>query len=344
MKSSELKELFSNHMPEVDYCSFRYDQKISKTIGVRSDKPYPYSETASAGVMVSICNNGGFGYASTADMSAEGIRNAVQKAKHWADYTRGKMVEGMDNIKMPNHRGKYKSPIIKPYSNSTIPELFDNMMEISSILKRGLKVIDWYSEIACIDTHRLHFSNNGSDTEQEISYMIPSFGLTVSDGHETVLRTSNGDYSLQTGLEFLPQIKILAEQLNDEAYQLLSAPNCPAENLDLLLDGDQMLLQIHESIGHPIELDRILGDERNYAGTSFVTLDMFGKFQYGSELLNIVFDPTESGQLASYNFDDEGEKAEKTYIIRDGVFLNNEPTNGKSPRIGHLLTISRSLS
>ena len=79
------------------------------------------------------------------------------------------------------------------------------------------------------------------------------------------------------------------------------------------------MLQLHESIGHPLELDRILGDERNYAGTSFVTADMFRKYQYGSELLNVVYEPDVAGELASYAFDDEGARAEKSYIIRGGV-------------------------
>jgi predicted Zn-dependent protease len=87
--------------------------------------------------------------------------------------------------------------------------------------------------------------------------------------------------------------------------------------MDLLLDllPDQMMLQIHESIGHPLELDRILGDERNFAGTSFVTLDMFGRYRYGSELLNVTFDPTRAEQFASYGFDDEGTPAQREYLI-----------------------------
>jgi predicted Zn-dependent protease len=89
--------------------------------------------------------------------------------------------------------------------------------------------------------------------------------------------------------------------------------------MDVLLMPDQMVLQIHESIGHPLELDRILGDERNFAGTSFVTPDMFGTYRYGSEHLNITFDPTRPEELASYGFDDEGTRAEKTYLIRNGV-------------------------
>jgi predicted Zn-dependent protease len=82
-----------------------------------------------------------------------------------------------------------------------------------------------------------------------------------------------------------------------------------------------MMLQIHESIGHPLELDRILGDERNYAGTSFVTPDMFGSYRYGSRLLNVTFDPCVPQEMASYAFDDEGTQAERSHLIREGILL-----------------------
>ena len=97
-----------------------------------------------------------------------------------------------------------------------------------------------------------------------------------------------------------------ATRIAQQALELLHAPNCPTGTMDVLLAPDQMMLQIHESIGHPLELDRILGDERNYAGTSFVTPDMFGGYRYGSDLLNVSFDPGLAGQLASYGFDDDG--------------------------------------
>jgi predicted Zn-dependent protease len=107
----------------------------------------------------------------------------------------------------------------------------------------------------------------------------------------------------------------------DEALQLLAAPNCPSGTMDVVLMPDQMMLQIHESIGHPLELDRILGDERNYAGTSFVTLDMFGSYQYGSPLLNVTYDPTRSEEFASFAFDDEGTPPQRDLLIKDGVLL-----------------------
>src|SRR5213079_2610654 len=91
--------------------------------------------------------------------------------------------------------------------------------------------------------------------------------------------------------------------------------------VDVLLMPDQMVLQIHESIGHPLELDRILGDERNFAGTSFVTLDMFGSYQYGSELLNVTYDPSRAVQCATFSHDDDGAVAEKQTLIEHGLLL-----------------------
>src|SRR5207237_5417939 len=103
-------------------------------------------------------------------------------------------------------------------------------------------------------------------------------------------------------------------RIADEALQLLAAPNCPIGTMDVILMPDQMMLQIHESIGHPLELDRILGDERNFAGTSFVTLDMFGHYRYGSNLLNVTYDPTRVEQPAAFAFDDDGTPAEPRFI------------------------------
>ena len=105
-----------------------------------------------------------------------------------------------------------------------------------------------------------------------------------------------------------------------EALELhAGATPARAATMDLVLMPDQMMLQIHESIGHPLELDRILGDERNYAGTSFVTLDMFGHYRYGSELLNVSFDPTAADEFASFAFDDDGTPAERELLIERGV-------------------------
>jgi predicted Zn-dependent protease len=125
----------------------------------------------------------------------------------------------------------------------------------------------------------------------------------------------------QGGVEILDRFAFVGggRRIAEEALELLAAPNCPSGAMDVLLAPDQMILQIHESIGHPLELDRILGDERNFAGTSFVTPEMFGTYRYGSDLLNITFDPTRPEELASYAFDDEGTPAQKVHLIRNGI-------------------------
>jgi predicted Zn-dependent protease len=152
---------------------------------------------------------------------------------------------------------------------------------------------------------------------------LPGLAVTAHAGGDTQTRTLHGHRGIcqQGGEEILLRFGYVdsGRRLADEAIELVLAPNCPAGRMDVLLLPDQMILQIHESIGHPLELDRILGDERNFAGTSFVTPDMFGSYRYGSELLNVTFDPTRHEELASYAFDDDGAPARREYLIRDGV-------------------------
>ena len=135
--------------------------------------------------------------------------------------------------------------------------------------------------------------------------------MTAHADGDTQTRTLNGYRGLaqQGGESMLERVRLTRQRPRGSPTrrcELLGAPNCPTGTMDVLLMPDQMMLQIHESIGHPLELDRILGDERNFAGTSFVTLDMFGSYHYGSELLNVTFDPTRPEELASYAFDDDG--------------------------------------
>jgi predicted Zn-dependent protease len=109
------------------------------------------------------------------------------------------------------------------------------------------------------------------------------------------------------------------QQVGEQAVELLTAIECPTTRTNLVLAPDQMMLQIHESVGHPLEIDRILGDERNYAGGSFVSTSDFGQLVYGSPLMNITFDPTVPGEYASYGFDDTGVVATREYLIKAGV-------------------------
>jgi predicted Zn-dependent protease len=175
------------------------------------------------------------------------------------------------------------------------------------------------------DAEHVYLTSGGGRVVQRYRFLMPSLYVTASAGTDAQTRTLNGQRGIcqQGGLEILERFAFAGSgrRVAEEALELLAAPNCPTGTMDLLLLPDQMILQIHESIGHPLELDRILGDERNFAGTSFVTPDMFGSYRYGSELLDVVFDPTRPEELASYGFDDDGGRAERTHLIRGGILL-----------------------
>ncbi|HMO23557.1 MAG TPA: TldD/PmbA family protein, partial [Candidatus Melainabacteria bacterium] len=111
-----------------------------------------------------------------------------------------------------------------------------------------------------------------------------------------------------------------ARRIAEEAVSLLSADQCPSDRVDLILGASQLGLQIHESCGHPSELDRALGHEVNFAGASFLTPDRIGNLQYGSERVNLVADATCPGALGSFGFDDEGVASQKVYLVKDGMF------------------------
>jgi predicted Zn-dependent protease len=155
-------------------------------------------------------------------------------------------------------------------------------------------------------------------------FVYPGLDVTAYDGNDSQTRSlGRENFGQQGGADVISRCGLIGAgpQVADQALQLLLAPNTPQGPRDLLLMPDQMMLQIHESIGHPLELDRILGDERNYAGTSFVKASDFGSLQYGSKLLNVTFDPGIPEELASYGHDDDGSKASKQFLIRDGLLL-----------------------
>ncbi|TGO02285.1 peptidase C69 [Candidatus Thiomargarita nelsonii] len=312
-----IKQRFHKIIPKVDFCSLRYLEERSETLRVRQNITEPPTQSHDVGIMLTVIEKGGLGYAATSDLSEAGLREAVTRARHWASLCRENMIIDFSKLTMPQGQGEYHTKVEKPWDSTSIADKLDLLQSESAQCQLNDKIVDWHTQLDSVQTEELYLTHEGGEITQSHQYLIPSMRVTANQGVDTQYR-SFGGYAWQGGLE---HIRFLGkgQQLAEEALQLLAAPNCPTESMDLILAPDQMMLQIHESIGHPLELDRILGDERNYAGTSFVTLDMFGTYQYGAPLLNVTFDPTHSEQFASYGFDDEGLPAEKTYIIRDGI-------------------------
>ncbi len=319
-----LEKRFREIAPDVDYCSLRYQSESGESVAVRQDILQPVGDHTDAGAMITVAHGGGLGYAATSDLTRSGLAEAARRAQAWAERSAGKSVADFSSMTPSAAQGSYETPVQQPWTGMSLADRIGIVRTQCEKLKGDDRIVDWYAGIGFTDGETFYVNNKGARIHQRFHYLVPVMSVTANEGAETQTRTLGGyGNGRQGGLEILDEIGFHTEapRLAGEAIELLSAPDCPTGTMDLLLAPDQMILQIHESIGHPIELDRILGDERNYAGTSFVTLDMFGTYRYGSDLLNITFDPTVSSQMASYGFDDEGTRADKTYIIKDGILL-----------------------
>ncbi len=319
--ADEIAAILAKALPAgVDEATVRIVDEEAEWLTVRQGVVEAPRSTFDRGAMVTVWAGGGLGYAATADLRPEGIRAALETAQAWALATAGTTVAAIAPGLTGN--GQYASPVRQPWSALSIADRLDLLKSADAALNVDDRIVERRASLGRREVRSVLVSSAGGRIEQDFTFTYPTMNATAADGGDAQSRSyGRGSFCGQGGIEVLDRFdfRTAAPQIGEEAIALLTAPNCPTGTMDLLVAPDQMILQIHESIGHPLELDRILGDERNYAGTSFVTTDMFGSFQYGSELLNVTFDPTVEGQLASYAFDDEGTPATKQFLIRDGV-------------------------
>ncbi|WP_372239784.1 TldD/PmbA family protein [Pseudomonas sp. FSL R10-2189] len=300
------------------FISLRLVEQQAQTLGVSRNVIEPPSLRHSCGVMVCVHIDGQQAFAATSDISAPGLQQALERAQHTAQSLRGRSLLHYPAPQTRDVQAHYRSPDL----DLPLPDTADwlaLLMKTSQSVPGDPRLVHWSARLRVVQEQQLYLDNQGNDILRSQQQLYPEVGVNAFDGQQSQRRT----YSLaqQGGANVVTQSALSeqARRVADEALQLLLAPNTPQGPRDVLLMPDQMILQIHESIGHPLELDRILGDERNYAGTSFVTPDMFGHYRYGSDLLNVSFDPGVPGELVSYSHDDEGLPAEKHLLISQGI-------------------------
>jgi predicted Zn-dependent protease len=279
--------------------------------------------TRDEGVMVSVID-GGQGHAATSDVSEMGLKRAFEEAHRLARAAAGRTIFDPARAPRPQGRSRYRSRVERSARDAALADKLALLARVEASARPEERIVDAQASLWSVATDQLFFTSEGMRAEQSFEFMTPAVQVTAREGGVTQVRSSAGQYNgfcQQGGMEVLQRAGFEHEGLRvaREALELAGAPPCPSGTMDLLLMPDQMMLQIHESIGHPLELDRILGDERNFAGTSFVTLDMFGSYRYGSELLNVSFDPTREHEFAAFAVDDDGSPAERRMLIERGI-------------------------
>ncbi|MGZ3744526.1 MAG: TldD/PmbA family protein [Pseudobdellovibrionaceae bacterium] len=319
--TANFQKALADFKTQVDWVGLRfYSEKTTRHL-IRNENPEAHISQLDQGAMLEVMIGGHLGYSATSDFTPEGLKTAFQKAKVLSTEASRFKVTEFSLEQRPSSRGSFQSPYLHRLDTLTTEEIISVLMRASQKLKVSDKIVARTAQAMLIETEIQYLSSSGAEWVQNFNMLNSSYAATAQDSRDT--QTRSWGNSVQTGAEAFrdPQIFAWCEVTGTEAMELLEAENCPTGTMDLLLAPDQMQLQIHESIGHPLELDRILGDERNYAGWSFIKPENFGSLQYGSPLLNVVFDPFEQGQFASYAFDDTGSPANREYLIQKGLLL-----------------------
>ena len=320
---STLEQRFQEALPkDLSFCSLRYSSECTNVVSVQKGVLQPIKEHDDHGLMVTVHHNGGLGYAATIDDSISGIRSAIEKARRWAEHSAKHALFSTQTIDLAHPVGTFRTPVQRTWDSLSLEQKIAMLHDVDARLGIDDRIVDHSASLMHVSHESLYLTSGGGRVEQSFSLMAPDINAVANQGSQTQVRSfGSRGMSQQGGLEVLDRVRFLEapEQIAQEAIALLEAPNCPTGTMSVILMPDQLMLQLHESIGHPLELDRILGDERNYAGTSFVTLDMFGSYQYGSSLLNVTFDPEQEREFATYAYDDHGTKATKEFLIRNGI-------------------------
>ncbi|MBN2381111.1 TldD/PmbA family protein [candidate division WOR-3 bacterium] len=321
-----------------DYADARVLRIRDQQIQVHDLSPKAITDLTDAGIGVRVLKDGAWGFASISRMdkrSAEKVaREAVAVAKASA------LTANTSKVKLaqePAHVDRFETSVeIDPFS---IP-ISDKVGMLLGINRTMLGVKGIVKAVAsCRAKHRHQFfvSSEGSEIETLITTVSASY-TAVAVGKDDSQTRSFQEYPLNRGWEHIQSLNLEenAERIAEEAMAKLSADFPTEGKIDLILNPTHLSLTIHESVGHASELDRVLGYEANFAGTSFLTLDKKEtKFRYGSDAVSLVADNTLDGGLSSTGYDDEGVRCQRWDIVRNGVFQNYSSTREVAPVAGY---------
>ncbi len=311
------------------YADVRIVTRLTQHIAVKNGKVEALAQDETQGLGVRVIINGAWGFASSSRLEAREVERIVSQAAAIAkasSLTRGRDVQLGPPISVHAH---YETPVkIDPFL-TPMAEKINLLLRADEEMRRAKGVTVARGEMAFVRENKLFASTEDSLIDQEIVESgcgISALATNLETGEVQVRSYPNsvGRHQQTRGYEFVLDQRLVenATRVGEEAVALLTADQCPSyDAATVILDSSQIALQVHESCGHPIELDRVLGSEAAFAGTSFLTPDKLGRFRYGSEVVNITADATIPGGLGSFGFDDEGVAATRTDVIKNGLFV-----------------------
>lgn len=321
-----------------EYADARIVRQEQESLRVKNGHVDGVEQNDSLGIGVRVIVDGAWGFAASADLTPDSMVATVQQAVRVARASARALVERVTLSPLDGVRDAWNSKYrIDPF---TVPleEKINLLLDLDALMAQPHDVKVTELQANSFRTQKFFTSSEGSDLMQET---VECGGLlqATAVGHGEVQTRSFPSalegYHAQAGWEVMDLLDLEhgARGIGKEAAELLTAPECPTDEMTVILDGSQLALQVHESCGHPIELDRVFGTELSLAGGSFLTPDKVG-MQYGSEQVNIVADATVPGGLGTFGYDDEGVPAQRTEIVTDGIFTGYLSSRETAPKIG----------
>ncbi len=301
----------------------------SEGIQTKNGRLAELERAESAGVGVRVYVDGAMGFAATSDPTKAEVERT---ANHAVDIARASgLVPGPGGpvklAEQPPHVARYETPyVVDPFA-IPVEEKVAHLLAVDAAIRKASKAVKVAQAFASFRRKRQFYaSSDGAAIEQVIRWAGAGCTATAVSGEDAQTRSHPAPFGgnwATAGYEWLAAQQLLAHaaRVAEEAERLLAAPQCPQGDMDLIVGPNQLALQLHESCGHPIELDRVLGTEANYAGTSFLTTDKLGKFRYGSPVVNIAADANTPLGLGTFGYDDEGVPAQRWDIVKEGQFV-----------------------
>jgi len=341
MKSVALAALDAAARRGVQYADVRVEDARQRDVSTKNGKAGHVGSSESQGVGIRVLAGGCWGFAATDDLTPAGLEAAAALAVEIA--RSATLAKKRDVVLAPEQKyeATWVSPAaIDPFSVS-VDRSLATLLAIDAELRRNPGINLAEASMHCERRRQVFASTIGSVIDQTRTWTGAGFSALAYRDAEIQKRSYpnsfGGQYQLK-GYELVDELRLLenAPRVAEEAVALHSADQCPEGEFDLIVDSSQLGLQIHESIGHPIELDRVLGSEANYAGMSFLTLDQLGHLRYGSDIVNVVCDArlAHGPGLGTFAFDDEGVPAQSADIIRDGRFVGYMTSRETAAEIG----------
>ncbi|MBC7722845.1 MAG: TldD/PmbA family protein, partial [Pedobacter sp.] len=337
------------------YADIRINRYLNQIVATREKRVENVANIESFGVGVRVIANGCWGFAATNDVTKEGVAKTAERAVAVAKAN----AKFSDPLQLAPQKGygevSWKTPIEKNAFEVPIKEKIDLLLNVNNEgLKNGGNFMS--SSIFMVNEQKYFASTDGSYIDQDIHRIWPNFTITKIDKATSKFETRNAlcapmgmgyEYLMPQETEKLKSGNLIlyknrydiledARQAASQVAEKLQAKSIEPGKYDLILDPSHLFLTIHESVGHPTELDRVLGYEANFAGTSFLTLDKWQskKFNFGNKLVNFMADKTQTNGLATIGYDDDGVQCGNWDIIKDGILVNYQTTRDQAHILG----------